>query len=663
MSSCMFSRLREIASLTPPLAITVVASLTPCQQWKDISLWTCARSLTRRWLTPPYYMSIQSLTRWSEVRTVKASSKMNTTWHSWRHIVLFVNSNSNTEATWYITSRPDMRTLHNVRRYGQWNWIPRWEVQNANVYAYLLLNTRCPEHIDALHFFRLPCWNNIASLILLPMTATSPTKASPMRTLTTLIQTWMKTWMMQLWHNYYKIPPDLHILIRHQWFFRSSFHHLQFFMASQPSTNRCILEMLQCMQCTQTSLMLVQLHYYGLRKATMNLCGMILKHLPICAIVVCCVISLLTEMQLTNTWKLTGMPSPVFPQTQKMSSTYAFCRCVTTFGNFPGTLMTHLTEPYCVKCIFYDCFVTFLAMEVDPDTQLIQLWQNILPKEELSRVCHSNGKRPASREQSASERKRGRNPDQPKGEDVDQKQLIQLMARLMLRHEDTLHTLLREHEFVLHLRTGNGSVIPLMMKQSMDWHQSKEKNSSLRQTLAHFLFTTLHQRAQHILNAQKGEEIHKVSMAQMLITEDQHYPFLMWCNQSKKLTMSKDKPLDGETLEDILQSLVEMSSEHQNILRFHALKKIPNGQEPQEGMAYPWLLTISTKMFATLQRLCYHSIWLLVAVDLKQQSLSRSPLAKQIDTKIHRKSWESALTQKVFFAGWTQQPWGSVGLD
>ena len=45
--------------------------------------------------------------------------------------------------------------------------------------------------------------------------------------------------------------------------------------------------------------------------------------------------------------------------------------------------MTPSIEPFCVKFIFYGCSVTFSAMEVDHDAQLIQLRQNILPKEEL----------------------------------------------------------------------------------------------------------------------------------------------------------------------------------------------------------------------------------------------------------------------------------------
>ena len=133
------------------------------------------------------------------------------------------------------------------------------------------------------------------------------------------------------------------------------------------------------------------------------------------------------------------------------------------------------------------------------------------------------------------------------------------------------------------------------------------------------------------------EEVFQVTLKQMLVTAEQKFPYLMWCHQTKKLTMSNDPPLEGMDLESILQHLVVLSSQGENILRFHALKKPPTVQDPKEGTSYPWLLTITTQMFQVLQRLCYHSIWLLVAVDLKKQSLGRSPLAKQIDSLIHPK--------------------------
>ena len=223
----------------------------------------------------------------------------------------------------------------------------------------------------------------------------------------------------------------------------------------------------------------------------------------------------------------------------------------------------------------------FLLMDLDHDVHMLQLWRNILPKEELLRVCHSTGKRPASREQSDSSRRkrRGGPPQQAKEEDVGQQTLITLMAKLILRHEDTLHTLLLEHRY---------------------W-QSSVKSQSLRHCLAHHLFKTLVDRAAAILTAKPGEEVFQVGLEQNLITKEEKFPFLMWCHQSRELTLSKDQPVERMDLQQI-----------------------------------PWLLTTSTPMFQVLQKLCFYSIWLLVAVDLKKQSLNRSPLAKQIDSRLYQ---------------------------
>lgn len=50
-----------------------------------------------------------------------------------------------------------------------------------------------------------------------------------------------------------------------------------------------------------------------------------------------------------------------------------------------------------------------------------------------------------------------------KGADPEAQELLQLIARLSLHHEDILAALLQQHQFVLHLKGGQGSLLPLMM--------------------------------------------------------------------------------------------------------------------------------------------------------------------------------------------------------
>ena len=318
---------------------------------------------------------------------------------------------------------------------------------------------------------------------------------------------------------------------------------------------------------------------------------------------------------------------------------------------------THLvTELSCIKYSSFVCWLISGKMETS-DVEMLAMWKNVLSEDELLQVCkrHKTDHPPASR----------RNPRRPNQRDQEADQetsLVKMLSRLVIRHEDTLNVLMQQQQFILHLKGGTGSLIPQMMKSSMEWHQAKEKTQSLRLCLANLLFTTLMQRALLLLQAKPEEEIFQNGMKNLLITEQHTFPYLTWCQKSRRLILSKDKALEKEELHKLLLNLTELSACSDHILRFHAMKKAPVDQDVSENSSFPWMLTTSHTMFPVLQRLCYHSVWLLVAVDVKKQSLSRSPLAKQIDQQLQRRPWDVASILKVYSVGWMQLPWGYAGL-
>lgn len=268
------------------------------------------------------------------------------------------------------------------------------------------------------------------------------------------------------------------------------------------------------------------------------------------------------------------------------------------------------------------------------DVEMLAMWKQVLSEDELLQVCkrHKTDHPPPSRR---NPRRNNNQRDQEADQDTN---LVRMLSRLVIRHEDTLNVLLQQQQFILHLKGGTGSLIPQMMKSSMEWHQAQEKTQALRQRLAHLLFTTLLQRAQLLLQAKPEDEIFQNGMKNLLLTEQHTFPYLTWCQKSRRLILSKDKALEKEELYNLLQQLSDLSANNDHILRFHTMKKVPAEQTPAENSSFPWMLTTSHTMFPVLQRLCYHSIWLLVAVDVKKQSLVRSPLAKQIDQQLQRRS-------------------------
>lgn len=109
--------------------------------------------------------------------------------------------------------------------------------------------------------------------------------------------------------------------------------------------------------------------------------------------------------------------------------------------------------------------------------QLASIWQHAIPAEELKRVIH--GFQPVSK------RQRGRDAQEASS------QLLQILGRLVLKHEDAINTQLSESQFVLHMQIGAGSIVPQLLELSQKWHQEQAKKQPLRHVLARAMIQEL----------------------------------------------------------------------------------------------------------------------------------------------------------------------------
>ena len=286
------------------------------------------------------------------------------------------------------------------------------------------------------------------------------------------------------------------------------------------------------------------------------------------------------------------------------------------------------------------------------DAEMLAIWNGILPANELLKVC----KRPLSpddRSRSRSNTQKRRGPRQEdRGAERDVPELLNLIARLSLRHEDTLAVLLQQNQFILHRKGGQGSLLPLMMAKSKSWHAETPKTTSLRSCLASLMMDTLTERVTKLLTAQKGDEMYLAGMARNMLTEQGTCPFLSWHPQQKRLIQSKDKPLEASELLKILEEIQQHLKDQSSVLRFHSMRKLAPDSELKADAVYPWMLTVSPALHASMARISYHSAWQLVSVDLKRQTAARSPLAKQVATSLAKRDrWGFASTSHIFTAG------------
>ena len=80
-------------------------------------------------------------------------------------------------------------------------------------------------------------------------------------------------------------------------------------------------------------------------------------------------------------------------------------------------------------------------------------------------------------------------------------ELLQMLAKLVLRHDQDIRTIKLDTCFHLYAQTGPGSIIPILYRDANKWKSMKEKNpaefnSSLRETLMRSLLGEMQARLQ-----------------------------------------------------------------------------------------------------------------------------------------------------------------------
>ena len=124
---------------------------------------------------------------------------------------------------------------------------------------------------------------------------------------------------------------------------------------------------------------------------------------------------------------------------------------------------------------------------------------------ELMDVCGSHfAKRPRTEEEDKSSdrrpaRKGQRKPSRSSASDLGEDgNLISMIAKLTLRQEDQLNQIHLDKSFIFFVQAGKGSILPLMLKTSKDWHGQRELGqvtTSLRQHMFRSVFEELAFRA------------------------------------------------------------------------------------------------------------------------------------------------------------------------
>ncbi|CAL1131107.1 unnamed protein product [Cladocopium goreaui] len=175
------------------------------------------------------------------------------------------------------------------------------------------------------------------------------------------------------------------------------------------------------------------------------------------------------------------------------------------------------------------------------------------------------------------------------GSSDDQTQtMLKTMARIILKHEDSIHVLLQEFEFVMFLQPGEGSLLPVLMACHQKWLKG-DRSQSLRHTMALQTIETVKDRLDKLKAAPASADLVQDCIRFNLIDSQQMMPYLRWDTSTQKLVPSKEKPLPIGEVSRIIDTIVKiLQSEPEITLRFHALSKITAEDTSNKSIPFLW---------------------------------------------------------------------------
>ena len=241
--------------------------------------------------------------------------------------------------------------------------------------------------------------------------------------------------------------------------------------------------------------------------------------------------------------------------------------------------------------------------------------QKILPPQ--------NGDEPGSKKMKHG---KGNGKSKGKGPKTNQPQadpMLQLMARLILKHDQQLRSVLVDNSFVCFLGQHPQGMLQSMIAETMQWKQdfeNKKVTRSLRSQLWLHVCQTLQKRVQMIAHADpQGELIQKCQKAKSFC---QIFGGPIFSHQLKAYEVSEKEPLSAQKLTTLCQALIDHAAMEPDLIQGFHTEKGPSSSN-QDQSPVPWLIQFSLRyqdtwrLLLTLQHL---AVWQLVHMRWKRYS-------------------------------------------
>eukprot|EP00439_Symbiodinium_sp_Y106_P053556 s68_g7.t1 len=281
---------------------------------------------------------------------------------------------------------------------------------------------------------------------------------------------------------------------------------------------------------------------------------------------------------------------------------------------------------------------------------LMEIMAGLLPSSKRMNESHEADK-PAKIQKPGKGKGYGR-PRKDKEATNQEGSLLNMVARLLIAHEDTLLALLLESEFMVFMQAnGSGSLGPTMLALSQKWHAEIATEAvpkvPLRMLTLAAVFKELEMRLIKLMAENpEGAEIRRQLSAQNLLTADgKAWYYMKWDREQGKLLPTKETPLQMSDACQVLARVYALVQTPGLILRFCALKALNkvDMENPSSAFAIvPWKLTVSMRnpqaaeLFQALTRLSHNAIMQVILTWLRPATLQRSPVAQAIAKQVFK---------------------------
>ncbi|OLP94348.1 hypothetical protein AK812_SmicGene23634 [Symbiodinium microadriaticum] len=218
------------------------------------------------------------------------------------------------------------------------------------------------------------------------------------------------------------------------------------------------------------------------------------------------------------------------------------------------------------------------------------------------------------------------------------KLLVGQLARLCLRHEDSINMWRAESSFVLFVRTGiPGSLVPSLFAAKTEWQKLKEEQpEKVKRPMRNMLFSCLLREMFDRLQLLRGDAERRGSMEKLGWLKGEDFQRLRWDSKLKKNVKDEESSvISYEDVMTILQSMLTRCNTVEALLRFHPTRPIT--EQMQEGTV-AFLLQFSLQhndglqLYADMTQLCHCGSTMVCGIEVKKERSSRSQLANQIST-------------------------------